>query len=331
MEQFKALWITKDESSGKIMPATWKSTRVDDLSAGDVLVKVTHTTVNYKDGMALSNNPAIIRRFPMIPGIDVIGEVAQSSSPKFSEGDPVILNGYGLSEVHTGGYASYARVNSNWLVRRPAEISARRAAAIGTAGYTAMLCVLALEQYGISPDKGPVAVSGASGGVGTVALSILSKLGYHTIAFTGRENETEFLKGLGANEVRNRSEIGLAGEPFQKESWAGAVDVAGSHTLANLISRANYGGAVAACGIAQGYGLEASMLPFILRSVALLGVDSVHAPMHLREQAYERLVCDLDLHKLDSLSESCQLDEVPEKAAAILQGKIRGRLVVEVD
>ncbi len=330
MSEFDALWIEADESGRKPLPARWNKVTVDQLSEGDVTVKVTHTTINYKDGLALAGAPGITRKFPMVPGIDVIGEVLTSDNDRFRPGDQVIMNGYGVGEVHTGAYAQVARLKSDWLLHRPQELSTARAAAIGTAGYTAMLCVMALEKYGITPQHGPVAVSGASGGVGSVAVSILSKLGYEIIAFTGRMEEADFLKSLGASEVLDRVELSEKGKPFGKERWAAAVDVAGSHTLANLLAQTRYGGAVAACGLAQGMDLPASVMPFILRGVALLGVDSVMAPMALREEAYRRLVQDLDLAKLDALSETIKLAEVEERAAKILEGQVRGRTIVEV-
>ncbi|KZL18824.1 Acrylyl-CoA reductase AcuI [Pseudovibrio axinellae] len=330
MNEFEALWIEADESGRKPLPPRWNKVTVDQLSEGDVTVKVTHSTINYKDGLALAGAPGIVRKFPMVPGIDVVGEVLTSDSDRFKPGDQVILNGYGVGEVHTGAYAKVARLKSECLLHRPSELSPARAAAIGTAGYTAMLCVMALERYGITPEQGPVAVSGASGGVGSVAISILSKLGFETIAFTGRLEETDFLKSLGASEVLDRAQLSEKGKPFGKERWAAAVDVAGSHTLANLIAQTNYGGAVAACGLAQGMDLSGSVMPFILRSVALLGVDSVMAPMALREEAYARLVQDLDLAKLDSLSEVIKLADVEERAAKLLKGQVRGRTIVEV-
>ncbi|GHB21500.1 zinc-binding dehydrogenase [Pseudovibrio japonicus] len=331
MREFDALWIEADKDSGAPLPAKWNKITVDQLSPGDVTVRVTHTTINYKDGLALAGNPAVTRKFPMVPGIDVVGEVLISESDRFKPGDQVILNGYGLGEVHTGAYAQIARLKSEWLLHRPPEISAPRAAAIGTAGYTAMLCVMALERHGITPEHGQIAVTGSSGGVGSVAISLLSKLGYETVAFTGRMEEADFLKSLGATEVLNRSELGGEGKPLGQERWAGGVDVAGSHTLVNLISQTKYGGAVAACGLAQGMDIPGNVMPFILRSVALLGVDSVLVPMPLREQAYRRLVQDLDLAKLDSLSETVKLADVPERAAKILKGQVRGRTIVEVD
>lgn len=330
MSEFDALWIEADESGRKPLPAKWNKVTVDQLSQGDVTVKVTHTTINYKDGLALAGSPSIIRKFPMVPGIDVVGEVLTSESPRFKAGDQVLLNGYGVGEVHTGAYAQVARLKSECLLKRQVELSPARAAAIGTAGYTAMLCVMALEKYGITPSDGPVAVSGASGGVGSVAISLLSKLGFDVIAFTGRTQEADFLKSLGASDVLDRAELVEQGRPMGKERWAAAVDVAGSHTLVNLLAQTKYGGAVAACGLAQGMDIPASVMPFILRGVALLGVDSVMAPMDKREEAYRRLVRDLDLAKLDALSETIKLADVEERAAKLLKGQVRGRTIVEV-
>ncbi|WP_068080799.1 MDR family oxidoreductase [Polycladidibacter stylochi] len=329
MDQFKALWI--DKLADEKPTATFKEISLDDLSEGDVVVKLSHSTVNYKDGLCLAGNPGVLRKTPMVPGIDVIGEVVSSQSPDFKNGDQVIMNGFGVGEVHTGAFAQYARLKSKWLIKRPEGLSAAHAAAIGTAGYTAMLCVMALEDYGITPDKGPIAITGASGGVGSVALSILSKLGYETIAFTGRMQEETFLKQLGASEVRDRASLSEKGRPFAKEQWAGAVDVAGSHTLANLLAATKYGGAVAACGLAQGADLQTTVMPFILRGVALLGVDSVQASLQKRQKAYDRLLTDLDMNRLEALSTTIKLEDVPEYAKAILEGKVRGRLIVDIE
>lgn len=329
MDAFKAYVITKDEDAKKPNPAEWRDITLDELSPGDTVVRVTHSTVNYKDGLAFAGNPGVLRKFPMVPGIDVIGEVVSCESDRFQPGDQIIMNGFGVGEVHTGAYAKYARLKSEWLIKRPDGLSPEHAAAIGTAGYTAMLCVMALERYGLTPEKGPVAVSGAAGGVGSVAVSILAKLGYEVIASTGRRSEADFLKNLGASEVIDRAELSEPGRPFGKESWAGAIDVAGSHTLANLLARTKYGGAVASCGLAQGMDLPATVMPFILRGVALLGVDSVMAPLERREEAYRRLAEDLEMSKLDALSSTIKISEVPEKAADILKGKVRGRLIVD--
>ncbi|WP_068318374.1 MDR family oxidoreductase [Polycladidibacter hongkongensis] len=331
-QAFTALWIEATEKGVKPAPATFRQITLDDLDEGDVLVKVSHSTVNYKDGLCLAGNPGVLRKTPMVPGIDVIGEVVSSQNDAFKAGDAVIMNGFGVGEVHTGAYAQYARLKSQWLVKRPEGLSAKDAAAIGTAGYTAMLCVMALEDHGLTPASGPIAVSGAAGGVGSVAVSLLSSLGYEVIAFTGRKQEEEaFLLDLGAKEVRERASLSEPGRPFAKEQWAGAIDVAGSHTLANLLAATRYGGAVAACGLAQGSDLPATVMPFILRGVALLGVDSVQAPLSKREKAYRRLQQDLDLAKLHKLSSVISLEQVPEKAKAILSGQVRGRLIVEIE
>lgn len=296
---------------------------------GDVDVRVTHSTVNYKDGLVLSNRIAL-RNLPLIAGIDFAGVVTQSSNPRFKAGDEVILNGYGASERHHGGYAERARVPGEWLVKRPEGFTRAETMAIGTAGYTAMLCVLALEDHGVTPDKGPVAVSGAAGGVGSVAVSVLAKLGYHVIASTGRKEEADYLKSLGAAEIIDRAELSGPARAFDKERWAGAVDVAGSTTLVNLIAATKYGGCVAATGLAQGTDLPGSVLPFIIRGVTLQGIDSVMAPMANRERAWARLARDLDKAKLAAVTTTHAFAEVPQLATDILAGKVRGRIVVEI-
>jgi acrylyl-CoA reductase (NADPH) len=301
-----------------------------DLMDGDVVVAVSHSTVNYKDGLALTGRAPVVRKFPMIPGIDLAGTVETSAHPNFKPGDKVLLNGYGLSENHYGGYAEYARVKGDWLVPLQNAFTPAQAMAIGTAGYTAMLCVLALEDAHITPDKGSVLVTGANGGVGSVAIALLAKLGYRVTASTGRTEEEAYLRELGASEIIPRSE--LSGEPraLGKERWAGAVDGVGSKTLANVIASLSYGGAVAACGLAGGMDLSTNVVPFILRGVSLLGIDSVQAPMKRRLQAWERLARDLDIKKLDAMTRMIPLSGVREAAADILAGKVRGRLVVEV-
>ena len=326
MTQFKALVVDK---AAKGLAASFKQVEASALMEGDVDVRVTHSTVNYKDGLVLSGRLPP-KRLPMIAGIDFAGVVTASSNARFKPGDDVILNGFGTSERHHGGYAEHARVPGEWLVKRPAAFSAAQAMAIGTAGYTAMLCVLALEDHGVTPDKGPVAVSGAAGGVGSIAVSVLSKLGYHVIASTGRREEETYLKALGASEIIDRSELSGPAQVFSKERWAGAIDVAGSTTLVNLIAATRYGGCVAATGLAQGSDLPGSVMPFILRAVTLAGVDSVMAPMAKRERAWGRLAQDLDPAKLEAVTTTHAFDEVPQLAADILQGKIRGRIVVEL-
>jgi acrylyl-CoA reductase (NADPH) len=326
--RFRALLVSRDEA--KRQRAELTELGVEDLMAGDTLVRVSHSTLNYKDGLALTGRAPVIRRWPMIPGIDLAGEVVESGHAEWKPGDPVVLNGWGLGETHYGGYAGMARVDGDWLVRRPQELSAAEAMAVGTAGYTAMLCILALERHGIAPDQGPVVVSGAAGGVGSVAIAILAKLGYEVIASTGRPTEAEYLKGLGAAEIVDRAELSQPAKPLGPERWAGGVDSVGSHTLANVLSMTRFGGAVAACGNAGGMDLPANVAPFILRGVSLLGVDSVRAPRPLREEAWSRIARDLDRDKLAAMTATIGLDHVTDKAEAILAGQVRGRIVVEV-
>jgi acrylyl-CoA reductase (NADPH) len=326
MTTFKALLLTKTESGQTLAPAMLTDA---DLMEGDVDVAVSHSTVNYKDGLVLAGRIPL-KRLPLIPGIDFAGTVTASTHPRFKPGDDVILNGYGASERHHGGYAAKARVPGDWLVKRPAAFTKAETMAIGTAGYTAMLCVLALEDHGVTPDKGPVAVSGAAGGVGSIAVSLLSKLGYHVIASTGRAEEADYLKSLGAAEIMDRKELAGPAKAIDKERWAGAVDVAGSTTLVNLIAGTKYGGCVAATGLAQGVDIPGSVLPFIVRGVTLCGIDSVMAPMAKRERAWARLAQDLDKAKLAAVTHTHRLDEVPEFAKNILAGKVRGRVVIEV-
>ncbi|MEL6744735.1 MAG: MDR family oxidoreductase [Pseudomonadota bacterium] len=325
MSAFKAILISRDEDKKQSVEVTQLTE--DDLMEGDVTVAVEATTVNYKDGLAISGKSPVVRHWPMVPGIDFAGKVVSSSHSGFAEGDDVILNGFGVGETHWGAYAEKARVNGDWLIKRPAGISAKQAMSIGTAGYTAMLCVMALEAHAITPDRGPVVVTGANGGVGSVAISLLSKLGYHVIASTGRLEESDFLKSLGATEIIDRAELSEAGRPMGKERWAGGVDAVGSHTLANVLAQTKYGGAVAACGLAQGFDLPATVMPFILRGVSLLGVDSVMAPKSLRETAWSRLEADLDLAKLDALTTEVGFDDLIGAAHDIVDGKIRGRVV----
>ena len=285
-QPFKAIVISRDDD--KVQSVETREIGLDDLMDGDVLVEVEATTINYKDGLAITGKAPVVRRWPMIPGVDCAGTVVESSHADFNAGDQVILNGWGVGETHTGAYARYARLSGDWLIKRPAAISAHDAMAIGTAGYTSMLCVMALERYGLTPDSGPIVVTGANGGVGSVAISILSKLGFEVIASTGRPQEAEFLKSLGASEIIDRNELSEPGRPLGKERWAGGIDSVGSHTLVNVLSMTRYGGGVAACGLAQGMDLPATVMPFILRGVALLGVDSVMAPKQLREEAWSR-------------------------------------------
>lgn len=327
-EKFKAILITRDdEKRQSVAVAELAET---ELMEGDVTVRVEATTVNYKDGLAITGKAPVVRRFPMVPGVDFAGTVTASSHPDWKAGDKVILNGWGVGEVHYGAYAGKARVKGDWLVPLPAGLSARDAMAIGTAGYTAMLCVMALERHGISPARGPVIVTGAAGGVGSVAIAILSRLGYTVIASTGRPAEADYLKDLGATEIVAREELAAPGKPLGKERWAGGVDTVGSHTLANVLSMTSYGGAVAACGLAGGMDLPTTVAPFILRGVSLVGIDSVMAPKELRLEAWRRVATDLDRGKLEALTRAIGFDDIIGAAKDIVEGKIRGRIVVEM-
>ncbi len=327
-DTFKAILISRDED--KKQSVTTEMLTVDDLMEGDVVVDVEASTVNYKDGLAITGKSPVVRHWPMIPGVDFAGTVESSDHPDWKPGDKVILNGWGTGETHYGAYAGKSRVKGDWLISRPEGVSALNAMAVGTAGYTAMLSVMALERHGITPDRGPVAVTGASGGVGSVAIALLAKLGYHVIASTGRTSEEEYLKGLGAAEIIDRAELSEPGRPLGKERWAAAIDSVGSHTLANLLAQTNYGGAVAACGLAQGFDLPATVMPFILRGVSLLGIDSVMAPKALREEAWARIATDLDAAKLAALSTTIGFDDIIETAHGILDGKVRGRVVIDM-
>ncbi|MDH6230720.1 acrylyl-CoA reductase (NADPH) [Mesorhizobium soli] len=327
-DTFNAILITRDEDKKQSVAVTEISDT--DLMEGDVTVAVDATTVNYKDGLAITGKSPVVRRFPMVPGVDFAGTVLSSSHPDWKEGDKVVLNGWGVGETHLGAYAGKARVKGDWLVPLPEGMSARTAMAIGTAGYTAMLAVMALERHGITPDRGPMIVTGAAGGVGSVAISLLSKLGYHVIASTGRPAESGYLHDLGAAEIIAREELSGPAKPLNKERWAGGVDSVGSHTLANVLSMTSYGGAIAACGLAQGMDLPATVAPFILRGVSLLGIDSVMAPKTLRLEAWQRLGTDLDHAKLDALSTSIGFEDIIQAAHDIVEGKIRGRVVVEM-
>ncbi|RWC39785.1 MAG: oxidoreductase [Mesorhizobium sp.] len=327
-ETFKAILVSRDAEKKQSVAVT--DLTEADLMEGDVTVAVEATTVNYKDGLAISGKAPVIRRWPLVPGIDFAGTVISSSHADWRKGDKVILNGWGVGETHFGAYAGRARVKGDWLVPLPQGMSPHDAMAIGTAGYTAMLCVIALERHSIVPDRGPVVVTGAAGGVGSVAVSILSSLGYHVIASTGRSAESSYLIDLGAAEVISRDELAQPAKPLAKERWAGGVDAVGSHTLANVLSMTSYGGAVAACGLAGGMDLPASVAPFILRGVCLLGIDSVMAPKPVRMEAWRRIGTDLDLQKLASLSTTIGFDGIINAAHNIVEGKIRGRVVVDM-
>jgi acrylyl-CoA reductase (NADPH) len=324
---FKAIRIDKAEKG-----TTAALTQFDEaeLMEGDVTIRVEWSTLNYKDGLAVTGKAPVVRRFPMIAGIDFAGSVEQSSHPAWKAGDKVICNGWGMGETHLGAYAEKARVKGDWLVHLPEGMSTRDAMAIGTAGYTAMLSVLALEKHGLAPKDGPIVVTGAAGGVGSVATAVLSKLGYHVIASTGRVSESGYLKDLGASEVIDRNELSGPAKPLAKERWAGGVDSVGSTTLANLLSMTKYGGAIAACGLAAGMDLPSSVAPFILRGVSLLGIDSVMCPITLRKAAWSRLASDLDRDKLAEITHEIGLDGVIEAGAKILAGQVRGRIVVKI-
>lgn len=325
---FKALLATRsnDNITAGVVDLTEQ-----DLMPGDVTVAVEYSTVNYKDALALSGRSPVIRTFPLIPGIDLAGVVETSSHPGYAAGDRVLVNGWGLSQTHHGGYAQKARVPGEWLVKIPEAFSSRDAMAIGTAGYTAMLSVLALEHGGVSPDHGDILVTGANGGAGSIAIALLSALGYRVVASTGRREESDYLKALGAAEIIDRATLSEPGAPIAKERWAGAIDAVGSHTLANVLAQTRYRGVVAAFGLAQGADLPGSVLPFILRSVTLAGIDSVNAPYAAREQAWTRLASDLDLGKLARTTQVIGLAEVPALAGQVLQGRVQGRTVVDVN
>ncbi len=327
MSSFRALRIDKAEDGQTVSVVDFPES---ELMEGDVVVRVTHSTVNYKDGLAITGKSPVVRRFPMIPGIDFAGVVTASETDEFKAGDEVILNGWGVGETHLGGYAEAARVKSDWLVPMPEGISAADAMAIGTAGYTSMLCVMALEKHGVTPERGPVLVTGAAGGVGSVACAILGKLGYHVVASTGRPEEAEWLKALGASEIVHRQEFAAPGKPLQKERFAGVVDSVGSVPLANAIAQVKSGGAVAACGLAAGMDLPTSVAPFILRGVSLLGINSVTVPKPIRVEAYRRLAQDLPREKLAAITKTISFDEIVPTAKAIIDGKVRGRVVVEI-
>ena len=327
MATFKAIRIDKADKG-----TTAALTQFDDaeLMDGDVTVRVEWSTLNYKDGLALTGEAPVVRRFPMIAGIDFAGTVETSAHPQWKAGDKVVCTGWGMGETHLGAYAEKARVKGDWLVALPQGLSARDAMAIGTAGFTAMLSVLALEKQGLSPKSGPVVVTGAAGGVGSVATAVLSKLGYYVIASTGRASEADYLKEIGAAEIIDRNELSAAAKPLAKERWAGGVDSVGSTTLANLLSMTKYGGAIAACGLAAGMDLPSSVAPFILRGVCLLGIDSVMCPIEPRKAAWQRLASDLDRTKLSEITHEIPLEEVSEWGAKILAGQVRGRIVVKI-
>jgi acrylyl-CoA reductase (NADPH) len=332
MASFKALKLTKIDSGekGAGQSAAFVDFDEAELMEGDVTVRITHSTVNYKDGLAVTGKGPVVRRWPMIPGIDFAGVVESSSHADWKPGDAVILNGWGTGETHLGAYAQKSRVKGDWLVPLPAGMSAAEAMAIGTAGYTAMLCLMALERHGLTPADGPLVITGAAGGVGSVAIALAAKAGWHVMASTGRPEEGDYLKRLGAAQIIDRAELSAPGRPLAKERWAAGIDTVGSVTLANLLAMTKYGGAVAACGLAQGMDLPSSVAPFILRNVALMGVDSSFAAQARRREAWGRLARELDRDLLASMTTTIGFDAIPATADAILDGKVRGRVVVEI-
>ena len=322
---FNALLLEKSDTG---VTANLRSLDETQLPPGDVLLAVAHSTLNFKDGLAITNKGPVVRSWPMVPGIDGAGTVVESSHPAWQVGDRVIHNGWGVGETRWGCLAELARLNGDWLVRLPAAFSTAQAMAIGTAGYTAMLCVLALERHGVQPGDGEVLVTGATGGVGSVATALLARLGYAVTAATGKAAEADYLRGLGAQRVIDRADLSTAGKPLQKERWAAVVDAVGSHTLVNALAQTRYGGVVAACGLAQGADLPGTVMPFILRGVTLAGIDSVMAPLVLRQQAWERLARDLPPDTLAAIATEIGLGEVVATAGALMQGQLRGRVVV---
>lgn len=325
---FNAILIEKDEAGYR---AALREIDEAQLPEGDVTVDVAYSTLNYKDGLAITGKGPVVRKFPMVPGIDIVGTVRESRHPDHKAGDRVVLNGWGVGETHWGGLAQVARLKGDWLVPLPEALTPRQAMAIGTAGYTAMLCVIALERHGVTPDKGEVVVTGAAGGVGSTAIALLSRLGYTVVAVSGRPEEAEYLRGLGAAEVLDRATFSEPGKPLARERWAGAVDVAGSHTLANVCAAMKYRGVITACGLAQGMDLPASVAPFILRGVSLIGIDSVMCPRPERIEAWNRLVRDLDPAKLDAITDEIGLTDVVTTADRLMAGRVRGRVVVDVN
>lgn len=325
---FTGILITKDDTGQSAEVA-----QIDEaqLPEGDVIIDVEYSTLNYKDGLAITGSSPVVRKFPMVPGIDLAGVVSQSSNPEWNAGDRVVLNGWGVGETHWGGLAQKASLKGDWLVPLPGAFSCRQAMAIGTAGYTASLSVEALLAKGVRPEQGEILVTGATGGVGSVAVALLAKAGFTVVAATGKSSEGDYLKQLGATDIIDRAELSEAGRPLQKERWAGVIDSVGSHTLANACAQTKYGGAVTACGLAQGMDFPASVAPFILRGVALLGIDSVMAPRPSRMAAWGRLAENLDGDALDVIATEIGLGDAITVAADLLQGKVRGRVVVDVN
>ena len=325
---FKAILIEKDEGGYR---AALRDIDEAQLPEGDVTVEVAYSTLNYKDGLAITGKGPVVRKFPMVPGIDIAGVVRESRHSDYRPGDHVVLNGWGVGETHWGGLAQVARLKGDWLVPLPEPLTPRQAMAVGTAGYTAMLCVIALERHGVSPDKGEIIVTGAAGGVGSTAVALLSGLGYTVVAVSGRPEEADYLRGLGASEILDRAAFSEPGRPLARERWAGAVDVVGSHTLANVCASTKYRGVVTACGLAQGMDLPASVAPFILRGVSLIGIDSVMCPRPERLEAWDRLVRDLDPAKLEAIADEIGLTDVVSTAERLMAGRVRGRVIVDVN
>ncbi len=325
---FKAVLIERGEGPYR---ASFMALDEGQLPAGDVTVRVEYSTLNYKDALAITGKAPVVRQFPMVPGIDLAGTVVESANPDYRAGDRVLLNGWGVGESHWGGLAQRARVKGEWLIAQPAGFTARQSMALGTAGYTAMLCVIALERHGVAPAGGEILVTGAAGGVGSVAVAVLAKLGFRVVAVTGRPAEADFLKRLGASEVLDRAMFASPGKPLAKERWAGAIDVVGSHTLANICASMRYRGVVAACGLAGGMDFPATVAPFILRGVTLAGVESVVRPRADRLEAWRRLSQDLDISKLELLTEEIGLSQVIGRAPELLEGRLRGRVVVDTN
>jgi len=324
---FKGVLIEKDEQGYR---STLQQIEESVLPEGDVTIKVAYSTLNYKDALAITGKGPVVRNFPMVPGIDLVGTVEKTTSNKFKVGDQVLLNGYGVGEVHCGGLAEKARLKSDWLIPLPNAFSARQAMSIGTAGYTAMLCVIGLQKHGITPNSGEILVTGANGGVGSFAISILAKLGYQVVASTGRMEQAEYLIKLGASEVIDRTLLTEPGRPLAKERWAAAIDAAGSYTLANVCASLKYGGVVAACGLAQGMDLTTTVMPFILRGITLAGIDSVMRPTADRVEAWDRLANILDASVFDDIAKEITLEEVIDTAEQLIKGKVRGRVVVNI-
>lgn len=325
---FKGIVIEKDEAGYRALLKDIDDTQ---LPEGDVTIRVSHSTLNYKDGLAITGRGPVVRKFPMVPGIDLVGTVEEASHSEYRVGDSVVLNGWGVGETHWGGLAQKARVNGDWLVPLPRQFTPQQAMAIGTAGYTAMLCVLALERHGVTPGKGEILVTGAAGGVGSVAVAVLSNLGYTVVAVSGRPEESDYLKTLGATEILERSAFASPGKPLARERWAGAVDVVGSHTLANVCASTKYRGVVTACGLAGGMDFPATVAPFILRGVTLVGIDSVMCPRSDRLIAWQRLGADLDISKISLITQEIGLAEAIPMATKLLNGQVRGRVVVDVN